>query len=189
MPLAASVSHWPHATESRESRQGGDKHCNTEDGARQKSEIEAESVAALCVGGAHCVAIRKIHRRFPAFQKLCLGNRPFNSKFTVLGNSIRLRAEAYSAINNGWLQMRLPTADRDPFMIRYDIQECDDGWTVVRHTAEQSAEGVSPILRTRLEAQALADFRNGLVVSTAERVRPRLQKMRLLWRALVGAGR
>lgn len=85
--------------------------------------------------------------------------------------------------------MRLPTADRDPFMIRYDIQECDDGWTVVRHAPEQSAEGASPILRTRLEAQALADFKNGLTLTAAERVRPRLQKMRLLWRSLVGAAR
>ncbi len=74
-------------------------------------------------------------------------------------------------------------------MNRYEIEERDGGWTVVDHIARLPDSGPAPTLRTRLEAQALADFRNGITTPTAERVRPRLQKMRLLWRALVGAGR
>lgn len=74
-------------------------------------------------------------------------------------------------------------------MNRYEIEERDDGWTVVDHIARLPDSGPAPILRTRLEAQALADFRNGITTPTAERVRPRLQKMRLIWRAVVGAGR
>ncbi|NKL96829.1 hypothetical protein GFL62_07195 [Rhizobium leguminosarum bv. viciae] len=40
--------------------------------------------------------------------------------------------------------------------------------------------GAAPTLRTRLEAQAMADFRNGMAKPTAERIRPRLEKIRLL---------
>ncbi len=74
-------------------------------------------------------------------------------------------------------------------MNRYEIEERDGGWTVVDHVTRLPASGAAPTLRTRLEAQALADFRNSMTRPTAERVRPRLQKMRLLWKAIVGASR
>ncbi|MGZ2383465.1 hypothetical protein ACVIDN_004887 [Rhizobium brockwellii] len=74
-------------------------------------------------------------------------------------------------------------------MTRYEIEEHDGGWTVVDHTATLPAPGAAPTLRTRLEAQALADFRNGMAKPTAERIRPRLEKIRLLWKAILGASR
>ncbi|NKL74279.1 hypothetical protein GFM09_34640 [Rhizobium leguminosarum bv. viciae] len=74
-------------------------------------------------------------------------------------------------------------------MNRYEIEERDGGWSVVDHIARLPDSGPAPTFRTRLEAQALADFRNGITTPTAERVGPRLQQMRLLWRALVGTGR
>ncbi|RUM16952.1 hypothetical protein EFD56_21400 [Rhizobium phaseoli] len=69
-------------------------------------------------------------------------------------------------------------------MQRYDIQALENGmWSVVDHQTGRSIvdrEGSSE--KTRLEAQALADFRNGMLVPPArERTSSRLQKLRAAW--------
>lgn len=73
-------------------------------------------------------------------------------------------------------------------MTRYEIEEQDGAWTLVDHMTRLPASGAATF-RTRLEAQALADFRNGIAKPTAERIRPRLEKIRLLWKAVLGASR
>lgn len=74
-------------------------------------------------------------------------------------------------------------------MTRHDVEERDDGWTVVDQITRLPISRSIPPLRSRLEAQALADFRNSMTKPTVESVRPRLQQLRLVWKALVGANR
>ena len=74
-------------------------------------------------------------------------------------------------------------------MQRYDIQALENGmWSVIDHQTGRllvDREGSSE--RTRLEAQALADFRNGMLVPPArQRTSSRLQKMRRAWERLSG---
>lgn len=55
-------------------------------------------------------------------------------------------------------------------MQRFEIQALESGmWSVVdRQTGKPIADREGASERTRLEAQALADFRNGMLVSPAE---------------------
>ncbi|TBY42988.1 hypothetical protein E0H54_29240 [Rhizobium leguminosarum bv. viciae] len=73
-------------------------------------------------------------------------------------------------------------------MTKYEIEEHDGGWRLVDHMTRLPASGAAT-RRTRLEAQALADFRNGIAKPTAERTRPRLEKIRLLWKVVLSASR
>lgn len=60
---------------------------------------------------------------------------------------------------------------------------------VIDRTAGLAVGSPSKGRRTRLEAQALADFLNGIQKPTGECVRTRLQALRGAWRTIVGAGR
>ncbi|MDO3432124.1 hypothetical protein QWJ46_05445 [Rhizobium sp. CBN3] len=74
-------------------------------------------------------------------------------------------------------------------MQRYEIQALENGmWSVIDHQAgsplvdqEGSAE------KTRLEARAWVDFRNGMLAPPAkDRISSRLQNMRRIWVLLSG---
>ncbi|TBB32447.1 hypothetical protein ELH47_11155 [Rhizobium ruizarguesonis] len=74
-------------------------------------------------------------------------------------------------------------------MQRYEIQALENGmWSVMdRQTGKPIADREGASQRTRLAAQALADFRNGMFVPPAkERVSLRLQKIRRAWELVSG---
>jgi len=74
-------------------------------------------------------------------------------------------------------------------MTRYEVEMSGDQWVVIdRITGLALRDGHSERC-TRLEAQALADFRNGIGSSTEERVSKRLQSIRLAWKAILGGRR
>ncbi len=61
-------------------------------------------------------------------------------------------------------------------------------WSVMdRPTGKPIADREGASERTRLEAQALADFRNGMLIPPAkERISSRLEKIRRAWELLSG---
>ncbi|WP_245306937.1 MULTISPECIES: hypothetical protein [unclassified Rhizobium] len=72
-------------------------------------------------------------------------------------------------------------------MQRYEIQALENGmWSVMdRQTGRRVADREGSGERTRLEAQALADFRNGMLARPAkEKISSRLQKLRGAWARL-----
>ncbi|ANL38281.1 hypothetical protein AMC79_PD00820 (plasmid) [Rhizobium phaseoli] len=74
-----------------------------------------------------------------------------------------------------------------PVMQRYDIQALENGmWLVIDHqTGSPLVDREGSTEKTRLEAQAWADFRNGMLLPPAkERMSSRLQKMRRAWELL-----
>ena len=71
-------------------------------------------------------------------------------------------------------------------MARYEVEMSDDRWVVIDRTTGLALRNSSDERFTRLEAQALADFRNGIGTSTPERVHTRLQSIRLAWKAVLG---
>jgi len=73
-------------------------------------------------------------------------------------------------------------------MQRYQIQARENGaWSVIDHqTGKPIVDHEGSSGRTRLEAQALADFRNGMLAPPAqERLSSRLQKLRRTWALLI----
>jgi hypothetical protein len=74
-------------------------------------------------------------------------------------------------------------------MSRYEIEHSDGRWMVIDRKTGIAFGVPSEDRGTQLEAQALADFRNGIQKPTDERVRTRLQSLRLAWRTIVSAGR
>ncbi|NKM57990.1 hypothetical protein CO662_33625 [Rhizobium anhuiense] len=75
-------------------------------------------------------------------------------------------------------------------MQRYQIQALENGrWSVIDHqTGKPIVDQQWSSERTRLEAQALADFRNGISAPPPQRISSRLQKLRRAW-ALLGRPR
>lgn len=72
-------------------------------------------------------------------------------------------------------------------MNRYDIERRnDDDWTVIDRLTGAPVPHLPEKLGSRLEAQALADFRNRLAIPQQERIRSRLDTLRLAWQALTG---
>ncbi|MGO6904112.1 hypothetical protein ACCS96_28160 [Rhizobium ruizarguesonis] len=74
-------------------------------------------------------------------------------------------------------------------MQRFEIQALENGmWSVMdRQTGKPIADREGASDRTRLEAQALADFRNGMLIPPAkERISSRLEKIRRAWELLYG---
>jgi len=72
-------------------------------------------------------------------------------------------------------------------MQRYEILALENGmWSVIdRQTGSSLVDREGATEKTRLEAQALADFRNGMLVPPArERTSSRLQKLRATWARL-----
>jgi hypothetical protein len=74
-------------------------------------------------------------------------------------------------------------------MTRYEVEMSDDRWVVIDRVNGLALRNASEATFTRLEAQALADFRNGIQTSTQERIQTRLQTIRLAWKAIVGTAR
>jgi hypothetical protein len=74
-------------------------------------------------------------------------------------------------------------------MTRYEVEMSDDQWVVIDRITGLALRSAPGERCTRLEAQALADFRNGIGSSTQERVRTRLQSIRLAWKAILGGRR
>ena len=74
-------------------------------------------------------------------------------------------------------------------MSRYEIEHTDGRWMVIDRTTGLALASPSEGRSTQLEAQALADFRNGIQKPTHDRVRTRLQSLRLVWKTIVSAGR
>jgi hypothetical protein len=74
-------------------------------------------------------------------------------------------------------------------MSRYEIEHTDGRWIVIDRMTGQAVGLPSHDRSTRLEAQALADFRNGIQKSTGERVQTRLHALRRAWRSVRGAVR
>jgi hypothetical protein len=70
-------------------------------------------------------------------------------------------------------------------MTRYEIEMSDDQWVVIDRTTGTALRNATGERCTRLEAQALADFRNGIGSFTQKRVRTRLQSIRLAWKAIL----
>ncbi|TBE87724.1 hypothetical protein ELG99_13150 [Rhizobium ruizarguesonis] len=75
-------------------------------------------------------------------------------------------------------------------MQRYRIQALENGtWSVMDHqTGKPLVDQQWSSERTRLEAQALADFRNGISAPPPQRISSRLEKIRRAW-ALLSAKR
>jgi hypothetical protein len=72
-------------------------------------------------------------------------------------------------------------------MSRFEIAERDGReWVVVDRTTNDVVQAPSKRSLGRLEAQALADFKNGMAKPHQERIRSRLDAMRLAWRAVLG---
>ncbi len=71
-------------------------------------------------------------------------------------------------------------------MPRYEVEMSDDRWVVIDKNTGLALRGDSGERATRLEAQALADFRNGIGIPTQKRVHTRLQAIRLAWKAILG---
>ncbi len=74
-------------------------------------------------------------------------------------------------------------------MKRYEIEQTGEHWEVIDRTSGLPFKGGSAGPQSRLEAQALADLRNGLDIPTRDKVRSRLSVIRLTWRAIVGQSR
>ncbi len=74
-------------------------------------------------------------------------------------------------------------------MTRYEVEMSNHRWVVIDRTTGIALPNAPGERCTRLEAQALADFRNGIGSSTQERVRTRLQSIRLAWKAILGGRR
>lgn len=74
-------------------------------------------------------------------------------------------------------------------MTRYEVEMSDDRWVVIDRITGLALRNGSDERSTRLEAQALADFRNGIGTSTQKRVHTRLQSIRGTWKAIFGRGR
>ena len=68
-------------------------------------------------------------------------------------------------------------------MQRYQVQNLENGsWAVIDGKDGRAIdEHAGQPARTRLQAQALADFRNGISTPVHERTASRLQKLRLAW--------
>ncbi|NKM87982.1 hypothetical protein GFL54_27535 [Rhizobium laguerreae] len=75
-------------------------------------------------------------------------------------------------------------------MQRYQIQALENGsWAIIDHqTGKPIVDQQWSSERTRLEAQALADFRNGISAPPSQQISSRLQKIRRAW-ALLSAKR
>ena len=74
-------------------------------------------------------------------------------------------------------------------MKRFEVEPSQENWIVIDRTTGASVSGLSATLSTRLEAQALADYRNALATPIPERVSSRVQLLRLAWKAVVGRAR
>ncbi len=71
-------------------------------------------------------------------------------------------------------------------MTRYEVEMSENRWVVVDSITGSTLPNTSGERCTRLEAQALADFRNGIGTSTQKRINTRLQSIRLAWEAVFG---
>jgi len=74
-------------------------------------------------------------------------------------------------------------------MTRYEVERSDDRWVVIDRVTGLPLHTASDEKRTRLEAQAHADFRNGIGNMTQKHVHKHVQSIRLIWKAIVGAAR
>jgi hypothetical protein len=74
-------------------------------------------------------------------------------------------------------------------MTRYEVENMDGSWFVVDRATGLAVNPISDGRRTQIEAQALADFRNGLRPPTREPVRHRLAVIRRTWKLIVGTSR
>jgi hypothetical protein len=72
---------------------------------------------------------------------------------------------------------------------RYQIEQAGDHWVVLDKTSGLPLGDVVERQLNMLQAQALADFRNGLETPVKERVRSRLNVVRTAWRTIMGSGR
>lgn len=93
-----------------------------------------------------------------------------------------------SALESRFLGIHIPnTRDIPDTMNRYDIERRNDhDWTVIDRLTGEPVPHLPEKLGSRLEAQALADFRNRLAMPQQERIRSRLDTIRLAWAALTG---
>jgi len=72
-------------------------------------------------------------------------------------------------------------------MTRYEVEMSEDRWVVIDRVTGLALRTATDEKGSRLEAQALADFRNGIGQSTQKRVQTRLQAVRLAWKAILGS--
>ena len=72
-------------------------------------------------------------------------------------------------------------------MARFEVQQHGANWIVIDHETGNPVHQ-HPGLRSRLEAQALADFRTGLAKPKSVQIQSRLDRARRLWRAVLGSG-
>lgn len=71
-------------------------------------------------------------------------------------------------------------------MARFEVQQHGSNWLVIDHQTGAPVHD-QPALRSRLEAQALADFRTGLAKPKALQIQSRLDRMRRVWKAVLGS--
>jgi hypothetical protein len=71
-------------------------------------------------------------------------------------------------------------------MTRFEVQQHGANWIVIdRETGNPVHD--HPGLRSRLEAQALADFRTGLAKPVSVQMQSPLDRARRLWKAVLGS--
>jgi hypothetical protein len=72
---------------------------------------------------------------------------------------------------------------------RYEIKDTGDHWVVLEKMSGLPFGGAVDRPLNMLQAQALADFRNGLETPVQKQVRSRLNFIRIAWRSIMGPGR
>jgi hypothetical protein len=71
---------------------------------------------------------------------------------------------------------------------RYEVQEANEGWLVADIDTGLPVRGLARPMKSRREAQALADFHNVIARPIDDRVQPRLESIRRALKAIFGLG-